>query len=367
MGNEIRVLMLLPTLYVSSGVANYAMTYFRAIDKTRIHMDFAIYEDLPSPYYEEIRKLGSKVFVLPSLRNIAKHYKKCEEILTNGNYDIVHDNSLINTCPMMVAAKKVGIPVRILHSHNSRLGETNLKEFRNKLFLPLLRKQATHYVACSKVAGYSMFANRKFYVINNVIDAKTNKFDADVRNMVRKKMKASNKFVVITVGRVTSQKNPFFAMDVFAEVVKKNPRFEYWWVGSGPLDDALVKYVEKKDISGNVRLLGNRTDVKDFYQASDCFFLPSIFEGFGIVNIEAQSMGLPCIVSDVIPHEVNYSGLVEFVSLSENCAFWADKIINSTNNKITRSIYNQKLRNSVYSSQKAGENLYNMYKKTLRW
>lgn len=58
------------------------------------------------------------------MKNIFFHSGECRRILREGKYDIIHDNSLVLTIPIMIAAKLDKIPVRILHSHASELGET---------------------------------------------------------------------------------------------------------------------------------------------------------------------------------------------------------------------------------------------------
>ena len=60
--------------------------------------------------------------------------------------------------------------------------------------------------------------------------------------------------------------------------------------------------------------------------AFDVFLFPSLFEGFGIVTIEAQSSGTPCIVSDTIPKSTDMGlGLISFINLNENIEVWSKK------------------------------------------
>lgn len=73
--------------------------------------------------------------------------------------------------------------------------------------------------------------------------------------------------------------------------------------------------------------LGIRSDVNEIMQAMDVFVLPSRFEGLGIVLIEAQAAGLPCVTSkNVVPDIVNVTGNVEFVGLDEPVDRWAEAI-----------------------------------------
>ena len=358
----IKVLMLVPDLKAANGVTSYAMNYFKKLDHKKIHMDFAIYSDelLVEDYKKEIEITGGKVFVLPRFFSF-EHYAACKKIIKEGNYDIVHNNSLINTIPMMNAARCAKVSIRILHSHNSKMGETLKKEKRNQLFLPILKALSTHYAACSEVAGKAMFHKKKFVIIPNIIDGEKFKFSQEKRERVRKEMNIQDEYIIISVGRLAVQKNPFFALNVIKEIIKKDSNIEYWWVGDGPLQEQVKEYVNKLEIGNWVRFLGSRTDVCDLYQAADCFFMPSIFEGLGIICIEAQAMGLSCVISDVIPQLVDYTDLVERLTLSEDTSRWGMKILEKKNDASNRLLYEKKLADSVFSDVGAGNYLGTWY------
>ena len=59
----------------------------------------------------------------------------------------------------------------------------------------------------------------------------------------------------------------------------------------------------------------------------DVFLFPSLWEGLGIVLIEAQANGLRCVASDVVPPEAKITDLVETVSLKKPASYWADKVL----------------------------------------
>ena len=240
----LKVLMLVPNLRVANGVSSFVVNYYRKVKKDIISMDFALYSDRPSPYYDEIRSNGNEIFILPSIKSLGKHLVACRSILENGQYDVVHDNTLHVSIPMMWCAKNKGIPVRILHSHSTKLGETRQKEFRNKLFLPLLRGLATDYAACSELAGKAMFGQKSFGIIPNVIPSDNYRFDEKKRQIVREQMDAGRKYVIGTVGRLAEQKNPFFAVEVIKKLHEEMPDTEYWWIGSGDLDSQVKEYIE---------------------------------------------------------------------------------------------------------------------------
>lgn len=362
---KIKVLMLVPNLFVANGVASFVMNYMRNLNHNEVRVDIASYKEGASIYYAEVENAGGKVFFLPGIRNLHEHVKVCNKILSEGQYDIVHDNTLHISIPMMWCAKRKGISVRILHSHNAKMGETFLKEVRNKLFLPVLRGLATDFVSCSELAGKAMFKNREFIVLPNVIQTERYHFDENVRTLVRKKMNTTDKFVVGTVGRLADQKNPFFAMDVFECLQKQVPNAEYWWVGSGPLDDQVKAHVEKKGLSEKVRLLGSWNDVTDLYQGMDVFFLPSLFEGLPVTGVEAQAMGLPMVVSDTVTKEMVYTDLVDYVSLKSAKEIWVEHLIKAAEKKQNRSNYGDDLRKSAFSDIGCGNRLEEIYRSFL--
>ena len=361
----IKALMVLPNLRPSNGVTNFVMNYFRGINHNEVQIDFATLSYRESPYLEEVQKVGSKVFILPSLaKHPVKHIKKCREIIENGNYDIVHDNTLIQSIPIMCAAKKQ-VKVRLLHSHSTKMGESGLKELINHTFMPVLLSMATNYSACSINAGKAMFGKSTFFIIPNVID--TSKFRTDIkrREVIRKKFQVGGKKVIGTVGRLADPKNPFFAFDVFEEVIKLFPNVEYWWIGSGPLDDIAAQYIEKQGLREKVHLLGSKDDMPDLYSAMDVFFLPSKYEGFGLACIEAEATGLPCVVSSEFPQEIDLTGNVKFLSLGACKSKWAHAIISALETNIDRIQANEICQNSIFSRNRSGDILVNEYKRLI--
>lgn len=361
-----KVLMLVPNLQVANGVASFVMNYLRHLDRKSVQVDIVSYQKGDSIYYKEVEDLGGKMYFLPGIGNLSEHIKVCDEILSKGQYDIIHDNTLHISIPMMWCAKRAGVPVRILHSHNSKMGETPIKALRNKTFLPVLRSLATNYAACSQLAGRAMFGDREFTVIPNVIQTEKYHFDPIVRRHVRQSMNAQDKFVVGTVGRLAEQKNPFFAIDVFAELLKKVPNSEYWWAGSGPLQEQVKAYVEEKKLTEQVKLLGSRNDAVELYQGMDVFFLPSLFEGLSIVTVEAQAMGLPCVVTDEIPPEAEYTDLVKRVALKQPKELWAEQLKDCRNVNMDRNRSGEKLRESVFSDSGCGNRLQSIYSYCLK-
>lgn len=358
----LKVIMLVPSLCVGSGVASFAISYFRRLNHSLIQMDFACYYKDSVSYAEEIENAGSKIFYLPPVHNVFSHINSCCKIINENKYDIIHDCSLINTIPMMHVAKK-NIKVRILHSHSSKLGETKFKALRNSIFVPLLLSYFNSYAACSELAAKKLFRKHSFQLIPNVIDSDTYVFNNLNRMKIRNSMNINNQLIIGTVGRSAAQKNPFRALLIFKEIHNLCPNTIYWWIGKGPLLEKIKKYAKKIGISEYVYFWGNRNDVCDLYQAMDVFFMPSKFEGLGIACVEAQVAGLPCVVSDVIPKTAAFTDLVDFIPLSENNAYWATRIIEACSKIGNRRSYKNELDESCFSDENAGKRLIEYYER----
>ena len=364
--SRIRVLMVIPNFRPSSGITTYAMNYYKIIDPDKVHMDFCVYWDGSENYEKEIKDTGATIFHLKAGKNIYNHYKCCDEILKNGNYHIIHDNTLSVSIPIMQTAKKRGVPVRILHSHNSRLGETKVKEMRNRMIVPVLKNFSTDFAACSEMAARALFGDSEYYLIPNIVFEQNLAFSKERREQTRRRMNAEGKIIIATVGRAVPQKNPLFALQVIKEVIKKHPDVEYWWIGQGTMLDTIKDEAEKIGIQNQIRLLGNREDVPDLYQAMDIFFLPSLFEGLPVTGVEAQAEGLPSVLSSSITRELTYTDLIEFVSLNDTIDQWVAAIERQISRIGERRSYIQELRKSPFSEYHAGDYLTEIYERLLK-
>lgn len=363
MEKKIKVLMVVFNLSVANGVSSYVMNYFRNLDHNKIIMDFVVYQDVETPYSKEIIDNGGHIFKVPSIKNLYSHMNTSKKIICQGQYDIVHDNILILSYFIMHYAKKYKVPVRILHSHNSRLGETKYKELRNKWLLPVLLNTANAYFACSDLAAQALFGKRPYVFVPNVISVKKFSFNESIRERVRNQFHCGNKFIIGTVGRLAAQKNPFYAIDTVIKAYEYNHNIQYWWIGSGPLMDRVRTYIKEKGATSYIRLFGSRNDIADLYQAMDLFFLPSLFEGLPVTGVEAQAMGLPCLLSDTITKEVVYTDLVTFFSINTPAEIVSTHFMNirhELSGEQRKKYYRLSL-NSIFSDTKAGEYLLKKY------
>lgn len=323
------------------GVEAVIMNYYRHIDRSKVQFDFICDEDSTNIPYEEIEKLGGHVILCPPYQKLHKYMKFLENLFREKKYRIVHSN--INTLSVfpLKAAKKAGVKVRIAHSHNT----SNPKEFKRNIIKNILRKfskkYATDYFACSEAAGRYQFGDKaydegKVIVVRNAIDIDMFKYDPSARRRLRKEIGIKeDDFVIGHIGAFRRQKNHAFLIDVFAEVKKKKRNAKLVLVGQGPLKDGIKEKVKKLGLEKDVFFLGQRDDTNKLYSIFDIFCLPSLYEGFPVVGIEAQANGLCCIFSNTITKEIQVSGNNHLLTI-KNIDGFAKQIVNCggrSNNK----------------------------------
>lgn len=320
------------------GLETYLMQQFAHLDKTKVTYDFVnITSEDEIVFKDKILQAGSHIYGVRSRHsNPIRHYWQwiilLHRIAKNYKAIVLNSNSITYVFPIFIA-RFFGIPMRIMHSHNSGFEQEIgfAKKAIMKMNRCLLKWGATDYFACSQLAGKWMFGEKTpFTVIPNAIDCSKFCFDSEIRNEMRKSLHIEDKFVVGHVGRFTYQKNHGFLIDVFNEIHKINPKAVLLLIGDAVGNMSYYEKAKQKvqqyGLTGCVQFLGMRNDVPLLMQAMDCFVFPSKFEGLGIVGVEAQAAGLPCFFSDTITREVGLTELAHFVSLKDSSEDWAKKI-----------------------------------------
>ena len=328
----IRVLQIMGTVE-SGGVEAVIMNYYRHIDKTKVQFDFVMHKGGNTNYIEEVRSMGAKVYeITPYTKNIIKFTYEIYKIVKEGKYQIVHSNMNALSGFPLFAAYMADARVRILHNHTTDTKEEILRTTIKRLLRPFAKAFANEYWACSKLAGEWMCGkdaveNNKVSVINNAIDLDRFAFNQEKRDELREKLGIEDKFVVGHVGRFMKQKNHEFLIEVFAKVAKQKENAVLLLIGEGSLMDLIEDKVKSSNLTDKVIFLGARSDVADLYNVMDVFLFPSLYEGLGMVAVEAQVNGLPVLASTEVPVEVKISNNINFIKLSDKIKKWSDEVI----------------------------------------
>ncbi|MDE6425623.1 MAG: glycosyltransferase [Ruminococcus sp.] len=287
-----------------------------------MQIDFVTPNQISDEYMAELKAANSRVFYIDRKGNPLKYLIKLMKLLKKEKYNIIHihGNSsmmLIDVLPAVVA----GIPVRIVHSHNTTCDHICL----HKLLNPLFRVCYTHGFACGQDAGRWLYGDRKFIELKNGIDVDNYRFDEKVREQYRTKLGIGDKILLGHVGNFIEQKNHTFLIDLFADLLRSSSNYVLLLISDGALMKEIKNKVNRLGISDNVIFLGKTPKVNKYLQAIDIFLLPSLYEGLPVVLIEAQSTGVPCIVSEKVSAEANLTGTIKFVNIDHTDS-WVSEI-----------------------------------------
>ena len=316
------------------GIETMLMNIYRNIDSDSIQFDFLLTNPEHCDYEDEVIEHGGRVFRIPRLllfkpwrylRGLNKFFRSHVD-----QWKIVHSHSTaISTFPLAFA-KRYGVPVRIAHSHINQSGGKvrAVQEWVMRHFLPIV---CTGKFACSDDAAYYLFGKdiHDVMIIKNAIQVERFVLNDKARMSFRTKLDIDDStFVVGHVGRFAEQKNHTFLVDVFVEICRLQQKSKLILIGEGPLEQQIKDKVHTMGLDNHVIFVGTVSNVEDYMQAMDVFCFPSLFEGLGMVLVEAQVSGLPCIAAKYnVPREADVTGLVNFMPLEEGAVKWAEKIV----------------------------------------
>lgn len=367
-----------------TGIASFLYQYYQKMDHKRVHYDFLFGRQnsmklvCDDPIFEDAEFIELNAVKRKNAVSYHKLYKGLKRVLQSGNYDALHINThrVGITLLCTVIARKCKVPVVTSHSHNTRFSVSpngragRIRSALKDLCASFIRKRCDYLFACSENAGEALFGKKgvsqsNFRVLKNAIDSQKYIFDAQVRNEVRQSIGVEEScFVLGQVGRLSVQKNQVFSMQVFADILKNVPDAELWLIGTGSDQEKLETETGRLGIAGQVRFLGERSDVHKLMQGMDVFLFPSVYEGLGIVAIEAQAAGLPTFASAAVPKETEITGLIHYLPLTEGTQEWVQQILQYSSH-IQRASQQDAIKSSGYDISEAAKWLEDFYVKVL--
>lgn len=311
------------------GTETLLMNLLRVWDRNRLQVDIVEQTQRRCDYDDEIEALGSKIYRCPTIspKNLRQYRMWWRAFFReHPEYRIVHGHSR-GSAPLYLSEANRANRVTIMHCHNNSYGKGISGVIRSVWQIPL-HWVADYNFACSYDSGVSQFGkNGRFQVIKNGILAERFSWNPEIRMAVRKEFGLENALVIGNVARFVEQKNHTLLIEIFRELKRLRPDARLLLVGQGPKEDQIRAQASSYGILEDIFFAGLREDVDRLYQAMDVFVLPSLFEGLGMVNIEAQTSGLPCFVSDTVAPEAAVTDLVHYLPLNLPPEQWAKEIL----------------------------------------
>lgn len=335
----------------NGGVESVIMNIYRNIDREKVQFDFLIPHGLKKMAYEqEVLQMGGRIFRI--LYGERESFVKARTSLLNyfkENPEVkaVHLHANFPYAFPLKMAKKADVPVRIIHAHSSVLlfhkekGIRGiLKSIRNTIVYRQVGKYSNIYFSCSDLAAKSTFRNKEYIWIKNGINLDQFKYNPQQRKELRTEYNIKdNEKVIGFVGRLCEGKNAMFALEIFKEYLKLNSEARLIYVGDGEQRKDIEVKIKEYKLESKVLILGMISDTHRWYQVFDLLLLPSLYEGLPMVLVEAQTSGIPCIVSDTVTRQVNVTNLLEYQSNDNVAKCWAEDIDKKLSKPYERSEY----------------------------
>jgi glycosyltransferase involved in cell wall biosynthesis len=245
---------------------------------------------------EDVRILDSD----PSIPNFRLFFKLVK-LLKHLRPDVIHTSGAEANFHGLLAGWLAGVQVRI----GEEIGFPR-HDWKWRLLFKITYSCAHCVIGISeavkqKIVQLGEVPAKKVKVIYNPVDLKNREFDNNSNRNTEIESENKGPFVFITTCRLVAIKNLDQLMLAFSGLVREfeHKSLELWILGEGPLKESLIVQAGKLGIIDRVKFLGFQEDVFHFLKQADAFVLPSFSEGFSISLVEAMSMGLPCIATEV--------------------------------------------------------------------
>lgn len=329
---KIKVAQVIPSFGVG-GAEKLVLDYITYFDKDSVDIiAISLYGNKNTIYDKIIKNQGLKVIYLDKKPGLdISMINKIYKIIKDFNPDIIHSHMYTMKYLFYTILKFKNIVLfHTVHSEPNK--DVN---FIDKIF----NKIAFKIRKCTPIALTENLAKsiNAFYginnaiVLNNGVDLRKYRNIIESKHEIRKKLNIPvDSFLIGHVGRFSYEKNHNYLIDVFYEYKKINNKAFLVLVGDGALRENIMEKSRKLGLEESTLFLGHRNDVARILKCLDLFLFPSIYEGFPVTLIEAQSIKPPlrCIISDSIDPSCVLNRNTHTMSLSDSPINWARAISN---------------------------------------
>jgi glycogen(starch) synthase len=243
-----------------------------------------------------------------------------EALAQEHSYDLIHGHDWLVARASAALAERLQVPyVTTIHAteHGRHQGWVDKPP---QSHIHAVERRMAHRAEALIVCSYYMRGHvadifdvdeRRVAVIPNGVDPSDLRPTGDLQAL-RREFAAPHQKLVLLVGRLVYEKGFQLALDALPDVIEKVGNVRFLVAGSGTHEAELKSQAERLGLSQHGTFLGWIGDdvLHSLYRIADLCVVPSIYEPFGLVALEAMASGCPCIVADT-------GGLREVVPVGE--------------------------------------------------
>lgn len=294
----------------TGGTQKHVFDIAKNISKSEYQIDIVASTFRNKHFFEDGKDIFCNSYAMPIKRNASlsdiSNIWKIRKIIKKNKYDIIHCHSTKAGFVGRIAASLCGHKNIVYSPHGFMFCDTRIKA---KRLLYLKLEKALGYLTKKIVAvsnsekelaiTHKIVPNSKIITINNTIDSLSNNGFSYVHKINNKFRDATSEIILGSVTRLQYAKDPTTLIRSFKIINERIPNTKLIIVGDGPLEDECVKLINELNLTSKIQLAGFQKDSKSFYKMFDIFILSSHYEGMPYALLEAMSMGIPAVGTNV--------------------------------------------------------------------
>jgi glycosyltransferase involved in cell wall biosynthesis len=308
-GEKIRVLQIVTTTI--GGAGEHLLLLSKGLDRNRFEVTVAFSPGMPLD--PEFEKAGLRVVHLPMDRSASiltnlKGFFQLLALMRRERFDIVQTHTSVAGLLGRVTAKMTRVPI-VIHMLHAYSFHDYVPAARRWLFLRIERALdliTDHYIAGSdairnKGISSRVMAPERVRRIYYALDPQhlDSQESVDPEALRREVGAGAGEDVVGLIGRLELQKGVTYFLEAAVEISRARPGTRFVVVGDGPLRTSLEEEARRLGLAERVYFLGWRVDMMEVLRGIDVLVLSSLWEAFGIVNLEAMAWSKPVVATAV--------------------------------------------------------------------